>query len=793
MIRNIVTVLFFFTTIAVISAPKYNHIWYFGEGAGLDFRSGSPKALTDGQLVTWEGCGAICDSLGNLLFYTNGVTVWNRNHRQMPNGNGLYGNMSSTQSAVIIPKPGDDSTFYIFTAPDYSQGEGFSYSIVNLRLEVGLGDVSVKNVTLLENVTEKVTVIKHANNKDYWILTHKWESDEFAAYHLTSGGVISNMVISKIGSVINGAASNKVGCIKASTDGRMVSMVSLENPFIEIFDFNLSTGQLSNARKFESKYFTGSYCLEFSPDNTKMYLSIYRGNISNLYQLDLNWGNDFDIVNNMVNLGFYPSAFFYGAVQLGPDGKIYVAQWGSEYLGVINEPDKAGLGCNYVIEGVYLEGKHSKFGLPQSVPIVRLPEVNFTYDEPVCLGSTIRFSADSIYKLSYKWSGPGGFASDSRITAIYNVTLDNEGAYQLEITDSNGVQNFYFFNISVIENRFSVNNAADNVLGRTCPGQSTEKTFFVENKGSDPISLESAGFQNYEGVFAYQALPPFGTILKPGDITTLKIIFTPKEIKNYNDIVYIKSANPCSSEITFPIEAVSMDKTIISIPDTLCHIWDKNFRLPIYAELECATEGIVEKLSFEGEIRLNSDAFSVSDNNSIVSNIRIENGSLVLGIQADNIVLGSKKSKIGEIQGSILLPVSNTTPVDLTDFRWTNSILESDTNGGSLIITGDCLFDSKKVSSQNPGFLMAYPNPSDGIVNIKTDKENLNLNKTIKEIKVFDRLGRDFSAYVNNYAKSIAATENGSYTFDISSLAPGIYTVIINIYDELYHLKLVKY
>jgi hypothetical protein len=72
-------------------SQKESNIWYFGEFAGLDFSNGAPLALTDGQIDTAEGCATISDANGQLLFYTDGKKVWNKNHQVMPNGTGLMG------------------------------------------------------------------------------------------------------------------------------------------------------------------------------------------------------------------------------------------------------------------------------------------------------------------------------------------------------------------------------------------------------------------------------------------------------------------------------------------------------------------------------------------------------------------------------------------------------------------------------------------------------------------------------------------------------------------------------
>src|SRR5688500_13154403 len=81
----------------VVYSQNQNNIWYFGDKAGLSFNAEPPSALYS-DLVTFEGTASIADPAGNLLFYTNGAFVWNREHDIMPNGFGLTGGESSTQA-----------------------------------------------------------------------------------------------------------------------------------------------------------------------------------------------------------------------------------------------------------------------------------------------------------------------------------------------------------------------------------------------------------------------------------------------------------------------------------------------------------------------------------------------------------------------------------------------------------------------------------------------------------------------------------------------------------------------
>ena len=174
--------------------------WYFGSNAGVTFTSGAPVALTNGALSTTEGCATISDAAGNLLFYTNGISIWNRNYVTMPNGTGLLGNTSSTQSAIIVQQPNNNNIFYVFTV---AGAASLCYSVVDMTLNAGLGDVTaVKNVALCSPVTEKVTAIKHCNNNDIWVITHLSSSNGLFSTILSSTALYSTTLFSTISSVL---------------------------------------------------------------------------------------------------------------------------------------------------------------------------------------------------------------------------------------------------------------------------------------------------------------------------------------------------------------------------------------------------------------------------------------------------------------------------------------------------------------------------------------------------------------------------------------------------------------
>ena len=393
---------------AVSYGQKEGNIWYFGNFAGIDFNSGAPVALTNGVLSTTEGCSAISDNMGNLLFYTDGTLVWNRNHIRMPNGFGLMGNSSSTQSALIVSKPGSNNIYYIFTTSAMSSNDGLRYSIVDMTLQGGLGDVTInKNVLLKTPVTEKLSAVKHANGCDIWIIAHEWDSDGFLAYLVDSSGVSTNPVISNTGTIHNGSGLNKLGQLKVTPDGSKLAVAIMALHLLELFDFDNATGIVSNPMSFPPIFPVQpgggfqrgmTYGVEFSPDNTKLYVSLELGR--EIYQYDLKAGSSADIINSVKLIGS-TSAIEFGCLQLGPDGKIYAARASAQELGVINNPNASGIACNYVDRAVFLGGRTSMFGLPTFMQSHFYTQ--FTYENP-CAGDSTLFSIADIANVdSVQW------------------------------------------------------------------------------------------------------------------------------------------------------------------------------------------------------------------------------------------------------------------------------------------------------------------------------------------------------------------------------------------------------
>lgn len=359
--KYFIFIFLFFNSVYSFSQKEFN-IWYFGDKAGVDFNSGTPLVLTNSNMNALEGCASICDSSGSLIFYTNGIEVRDQNHQIMPNGSGLSGHNSSSQSAIIVKKPGNDSIYYIFTTGADASLQGLRYTEIDITLNNGLGDVNGnKNVPVLSSVFEKVTSVRHSNQLDYWIITHKFGTNSFYCYLYTANGLSNVPIISSVGNVINGYHINAIGYLKASLKGDRLAMANFGINTVSVFDFDKTTGIVSNAMIFSTPPISSQYGVEFSPDGSFLYVSAYVV-AATVYQYNLDLGSYNAIANsvNIIGQGIGTGA----ALQLGPDMKIYHSCNFGNHLGVIDNPNAAGTKSYYIAQGVYLNGRISRVGLP---------------------------------------------------------------------------------------------------------------------------------------------------------------------------------------------------------------------------------------------------------------------------------------------------------------------------------------------------------------------------------------------------------------------------------------------
>jgi len=331
------------------SLAQQGNNWYFARRAAITFNTNPPSALADSKMSTNEGCSTISDSNGRLLFYTNGDTVWNRMHQVMANGTDLKGHFSSSNSAIIIPRPGSSTIYYIFTAGEVATiNSGYHYSEVDMSLDGGMGAVTAnKNILLYTRATEKLTAARHSNGTDVWIITRVQGNAEWRAFKVDCHGVNTTPVVSISDNPLKDQLRPaNTGCMKVSPDGTKVAVADAIIDTWELWKFDPATGNFSNNLFFPSEQ--APYGVEFSPDSKLLYVSnaFTPGVLSgNLVQYNVTNHDSIAIAASKFSLGQTTGPS--GAIQLGPDNKIYCSVGWVSFLGVINNPNVQGAGCGF--------------------------------------------------------------------------------------------------------------------------------------------------------------------------------------------------------------------------------------------------------------------------------------------------------------------------------------------------------------------------------------------------------------------------------------------------------------
>ncbi len=388
----------------LISQTEFSK-WYFGNQAGLDFATSPPTILTNGVLNIAEGCATVSDNLGNLLFYTDGVTIVNANNVTMANGSGLAGNLSSTQAALIVKQPGNNNNYYVFTTGT----GGIMYSVVDMNLAAGAGSVIAKNIPLYASTCEKQVAVRHCNGKDVWVVSHEYNSNQFRTFLLTSAGIATNQVVSAVGETPVGGVT-VIGQLKISPDGKKLAMASftMSSPQsmgtggFQLFDFDASLGTVSNSLTLISAtdLTAGAYGVEFSPDGTKLYGSTSPGFSSytcTLHQWNICASNNAAIIASQYSISLGANGL--GSLQRAINGKIYLTVGvQSPSLSVINNPNVAGPGMNFIQDAQSVAPKQTRLGLPNFInQYIRSAPTSFT-NTTAC--QTVTFSIPPVPSFS---------------------------------------------------------------------------------------------------------------------------------------------------------------------------------------------------------------------------------------------------------------------------------------------------------------------------------------------------------------------------------------------------------
>ena len=463
----------------VCHAQKQDYLWLTGYssktvdssfgGTVIDFITEPPDIYYEFRDMDFCPTNAsICDTVGNLLFYTNGIYLANALHQPMENGGGLNPGTHATQQgdagrgyilgqgAIILPVPESDSLYYLLHMDKIVPGDFGTWfssehlycTLVDMSANNGLGKVIEKNRIVKRAIMEsgKLTATRHANGRDWWILLRQFDTNKYFTFLATPAGIkeLDNQIIG------DSIPSPGLGQAVFSPDGTKYANLHLvggigREDYISVYDFDRCIGELSHPIQFTYLDSAWAGGVAFSPNSRFLYASSF----TNLYQYDL-WAPDIEASRDTVAVwdGFSEDGFFsttFYLAQLAPDGKIYINSNNSvSYLHVIEQPDLPGDSCQVCQHCVDLPTKNA-FSLP-NFPNYRLahlpgspcdtlrqpPTAAFRYEQE---GPELRFIDRSYHDIRrWQWSFGDGQA-DTLPSPVHGY--DSTGVYEVCLTVSN--------------------------------------------------------------------------------------------------------------------------------------------------------------------------------------------------------------------------------------------------------------------------------------------------------------------------------------------------------------------
>ena len=679
---------FFFSVIAFAQEETTN--WAFGNNAGLNFDLATGNVVPISTSInTSEGCSTISDENGVLQFYTDGRTVWNRNHQIMPNGNyfggtGLLGDPSSTSSGVIVPHPTNSNLYYIFTVdephhnnawaspnqgpadqngnplnfyeetfgdfqsvPNDDDGfnNGFNYSLVDMTLNGGFGDVvpTEKNVHLITYDTsqqdqslykcaEKITAVQGADCETMWVITQF--VDTFYAFKIDANGFndltpVTSTVTPNITTL--GYRRNGIGYMKSSPDGTRIAVCHAQNGVLPSDD-----NQAPNTGSFWIYDFDNATGQVSNPinliSNVQSYGTEFSADSKKIYVTNGTVVRQFDLDNNNAQAIVYQGTQFISSMQLGPNNKIYVCNAENlNSLDVIEQPAEAGLACNYNQGGLPLaNGTSASLGLPPFIT------------------SLLGFEIDIIRN---------GIST----TELSLCTGDN---YTLQADEITGADYVWSFDGTPITG----NNQAQLIID--APG--FYEVYIEPNNGDCPIEGSAV-----VGVFDIPVANPVSNVNACDDFANDGIFngfdFTNKNSEalatqsatQYN-VRYFESMDDASNlenEITFPYTNISNPQTIYVRVDNTDNIncFDvTTFQLEVFNTPQIVQLNNIEFCDNEGDP---TDGFATIELGDLIPSIR--------GAQPEadtNVTFHPTQQDADDNTSSLPLTYTNTTAINETIF-----------------------------------------------------------------------------------------------------------------------------
>ena len=768
----------------VFSQNETNY-WYFGQNAGINFSNGEENVLTNSSMTTPAGCSSISDNNGDLLFYTNGRTIWNKNHQIMINGDNLYGDIVGVQTSIIIPKPNDESTFFVIVTREFNVGspetmpKGVFYSEVTFTSNEPLGIVTIKNERIADTATARLAATYHYETNSYRLICLT-ESDTppfgqiydpypvFRVFQITENGINLNPILWQINEALV-----SFGGMKVSPDSQYIVVVDNALQKIYFYKFNNDTItfelHLNLGAVPEFGLFFNPYTIEFS-QNSKMF---YYAGDDYIVQLPFTTIGDISPLENYII-----DEQNVSSIQLARNGKIYITKGDidnpSNTVSVIHKPEKYAQDCNFQSDAIELQTGNATKGLPIFASTFLRNHIVLFDDD--CVSASFNFSLDTYAPVdAVQWDFDDGVFSNE-LEPIHQFSTPGIKKVKAVISLNNRTMTLYK-KIEV----FPLPELDDAAVLTQCDDNNDGFSIFNLENISDYLNFSNADFQYAFYTSINDATNDVNQIQNPINYAN---VINPQEIT-----VKIISHKGCVS-----IESFFIESQLTSVPvlpnmyvcDSSDGVFDNAEGL---FNLNIKAQEIISLLNFPESYSLNFYA-SLLDAQTKLNNIdrsfitattviwiRIEDENFnCFGVVSFNAVVNPFLSI--DIEDIYVICPFDDSPVildggSLNDtWVWTNRV-------GSVVLSNERFFDLTQIGNFN----ITVTKQENGI----TCSKSKDFGAINSEIPIVKKITADDSTIY------IAVQGNGNYTYSLddnfyygsgtshtfTNLEAGIYTVYI--------------
>ena len=410
-----------------LSAQNFTrHNWYFtnNDQALIFGKEDDAMAFLDDGKVPQANAGeklTVTDPLtGDLLFYSDGINIYDATHQVMQNGNGIVSDGAGIQAlaSTLVPSLGGGVLYYFLHR---DAAGNLLYTVIDMSLPGNRPDgppagqvlPGQKNVpTGISDRGDGMVTIASSDMSEFWIVTQNTTDGNYELFEVPA--------FSPGGSTFpsSGAPMNLTENVTAShmayhPRNRQLAIVPSNNANIQIIDFEEATTTLMFNRAINNSFvpnqtFGGSAGWSF--DGTKLFFSRNTATDGNIYRIDLS-----DSLASVQPVFDTPLAESM-SLMLAPDSNVYhiyrETPGSDQILGRINQPDSAITNLMYesaLFEGQGLGSNYFSQFMPQNnaMPLLEISVQEGT----ICMNNPIQFfpsfTPPSVIPTNFEWDFQG--------------------------------------------------------------------------------------------------------------------------------------------------------------------------------------------------------------------------------------------------------------------------------------------------------------------------------------------------------------------------------------------------